>query len=109
MTSEYEQTDTAVENTIPLRRWAHIGGRRLHGSDRLLLAVLSGVCIFAAAPPFDVWPLAFVALIPLYFAVRGASVAKAALPSSESAPDFVSARTSVRNIVGWDSHSASAT
>ncbi len=42
------------------------------------LAFLSGFLYFVAFPGVDVWPLAFVALIPLYIALRGQTPRRAA-------------------------------
>ena len=46
---------------------------------RVLLAVASGVLLFAANPPLEWWPLAFVALIPLLWGLRGVGPLRAAL------------------------------
>ena len=43
-----------------------------------ILSALSGVLLALAFPPFDLWPLAWVALIPLFIAVRRCPNAKAA-------------------------------
>jgi apolipoprotein N-acyltransferase len=43
------------------------------------LAVLSGLLYFLAFPGIDLWPLAFVALVPLILAVRGQSPRRALL------------------------------
>lgn len=43
-----------------------------------LLAVLSGLLYFCAFPGVEVWPLAFLALVPLLVALRGQSPARAA-------------------------------
>ena len=43
------------------------------------LALLSAALILLSMPPFDFWPLAFMALVPLYLAIREASVLRAAL------------------------------
>ena len=42
------------------------------------LALLSAALIILSMPPFDFWPLAFMALVPLYLAIREASVLRAA-------------------------------
>ena len=42
------------------------------------LSVLSAGLILLSMPPFDFWPLAFMALVPLYLAIREASVLRAA-------------------------------
>jgi apolipoprotein N-acyltransferase len=42
------------------------------------LALLSACLILLSMPPFDFWPLAFMALVPLYLAIREASVLRAA-------------------------------
>ncbi|MFH1689683.1 MAG: apolipoprotein N-acyltransferase [Candidatus Eisenbacteria bacterium] len=39
-------------------------------SRELLLAILSGACLVLAFPPIDLWPAAFIALVPLFHAVR---------------------------------------
>lgn len=39
----------------------------------ILLSIASSMLMVFANPPFDMWPLAFVGLIPLYFAVRNSS------------------------------------
>lgn len=44
-----------------------------------LLSLLSGLLYFVAFPGVDVWPLAFVALVPLIVAVRGQTPRRAAL------------------------------
>jgi apolipoprotein N-acyltransferase len=43
----------------------------------LLLAALSGLLYVAAFPGYGLWPLAFVAFVPVALAVRGASVRRA--------------------------------
>lgn len=43
------------------------------GKAASVLAVLSGILYFLAFPGVDLWPLAFVALVPLIVALRGAS------------------------------------
>jgi apolipoprotein N-acyltransferase len=43
------------------------------------LALLSAALIILSMPPFDFWPLAFMALVPLYLAIREASVLRAAI------------------------------
>jgi len=57
----------AVSPTAPL-----VGRGPAHG-----LAFASGFAYFLAFPGVDLWPLAFVALIPLIVALRGATVARA--------------------------------
>src|SRR5689334_12855014 len=44
---------------------------------RPLLAVVSGACIFLATATFDLWPLAWIALVPLLLAIRGTSPRRA--------------------------------
>lgn len=44
-----------------------------------LAPLASAVLIVLAAPPFDLWPLALVSLIPLYLAVRNVAPVRAAL------------------------------
>src|SRR5690348_4667571 len=46
---------------------------------RVGLAVLSGLLFWAAYPPVDLWPLAFVSWVPLLLAVRETSPRAAAL------------------------------
>jgi apolipoprotein N-acyltransferase len=43
------------------------------------LSVLSAGLILLSMPPFDYWPLAFMALVPLYLVIREASLLRAAL------------------------------
>lgn len=45
---------------------------------RLLLCGASALLLFFAFPPFALWPLGFVALVPFHFAVRGVSAGRAA-------------------------------
>jgi len=45
--------------------------------QRLLLVVCGGCAIFLAFPTYDLWPLAYVALVPLLFAVHGVSAKQA--------------------------------
>ncbi len=40
---------------------------------RWLAPIVSGLLIVAAVPPFNVWPLALVALLPLFLAIRSAT------------------------------------
>ena len=51
----------------PARRW--LAGAGLN----ILLAILSGVLAGLAFPPFELWPLAWVALVPLLIALRRTS------------------------------------
>ncbi len=59
-----------AEDTAPERFREHgyplLGGRAAYAA-----AALSGVLYFLAFPGIDVWPLAFVALVPLIVALRG--------------------------------------
>ncbi len=36
----------------------------------LLLAVASGACLVLAFPPIDLWPAAFIALVPLFHVIK---------------------------------------
>jgi apolipoprotein N-acyltransferase len=54
-------------------------GGRLPLPAALSLAALSGLLLVATFPPYDVWPLAFVALAPLLVAIHGRSPKEAAL------------------------------
>lgn len=56
-----------------------IGGRVRDGmtghdeiprSRELLLSVASGACLVLAFPPIDLWPAAFIALVPLFHVIR---------------------------------------
>ena len=51
---------------------------RRHVRYRVLAAVASGLLLGAAYPPFDLGPLALVALVPLFWAWRGATPINAA-------------------------------
>jgi apolipoprotein N-acyltransferase len=57
----------------------------VHGNPLFLsvrtigLTLLSAGLMLLSSPPIDLWPLAFVALVPLYLAIRGASALRAAL------------------------------
>jgi apolipoprotein N-acyltransferase len=46
---------------------------------RLALALSSGILLVLSFPLFSLWPLAFAALVPLYFALEGASTRRAFL------------------------------
>ena len=54
----------------PARRW--LAGAGLN----ILLAILSGVLAGLAFPPFELWPLAWVALVPLLIALRRTSAVR---------------------------------
>jgi apolipoprotein N-acyltransferase len=62
----------AVSERVPLVGTGRAGAKRAYG-----LALLSGFLYFLAFPGVDIWPLAFVALIPLIVALRGQSVRRA--------------------------------
>ena len=51
----------------------------LTGIRDIGLSFLSACLILLAMPPFDFWPLAFMALVPLYLVIREVSVLRAAL------------------------------
>ncbi len=62
---KHEQTDnppTDDSDRRPLRFW-----------PSTLLALVSGILYFLAFPGVDIWPLGFVALVPLIVALRGQS------------------------------------
>jgi apolipoprotein N-acyltransferase len=46
-----------------------------------LLAALSSLLLFSCFPLLSLWPLSFIALVPLYFSIRGYSVRKTFLAS----------------------------
>ncbi len=46
---------------------------------RLVAAVVSGCMLFIATPDFDIWPLAYLALVPILLATRNLSTGKAFL------------------------------
>jgi apolipoprotein N-acyltransferase len=62
----------AVEERVPLVGTGRKGAQRAYG-----LALLSGFLYFLAFPGIDIWPLAFVALVPLIVALRGQTVRRA--------------------------------
>jgi apolipoprotein N-acyltransferase len=64
---------------LPGRPLAEARAERRRDWIRLLAAVASGLLLSAAYPPYDLGPLALVALVPLLWAWRDASPRKAAL------------------------------
>jgi apolipoprotein N-acyltransferase len=59
-------SDKADMGTAPSQaaRWPQ------HGWQRVLLACLAGAMVFLATATFDIWPLAWLAFVPLYFAIQ---------------------------------------
>jgi len=53
--------------------------RMLAALIRLLAATVSGCMLFIATPDFDIWPLAYLALIPILVVTRNLSLGKAFL------------------------------
>lgn len=61
----------------PIGRLLSLAGRR-RGLLLLALAVLGGAMVVVAAPDFDLWPLAWLALLPTFIAVEAASTTRRA-------------------------------
>ncbi len=40
---------------------------------KIIYTFISGLCLALSMPPFSLWPLAFIALVPFYFAIDGAT------------------------------------
>ena len=66
----------AGDKPTPKETWKPGGAMR--GLPAYGLAMLSGLLYFVAFPGIDVWPLAFVALVPLLVAMRGQPARRAA-------------------------------
>lgn len=56
-----------------------IAWTKLNRSTRAALAALCGCMMFIACPGFDLWPLAYVGFVPLFIAIEGQTVRRAAL------------------------------
>lgn len=66
----------AADKPTPKATWNPAGAMR--GLPAYGLATLSGLLYFVAFPGVDVWPLSFVALVPLLVAMRGQPARRAA-------------------------------
>ncbi len=64
-----------VPEDSPLSRLLARAGRR-RGALLVVLAAVSGAMVFLACADFDIWPLAWIALVPCMVAIEGASTVR---------------------------------
>lgn len=69
---------------------------------RLGVAALAGVALALAFPPYDLWPLAFVAVAVLSLAVRGLTPKRAAAVGFVYALAFFLTLLRWLHVIGWD-------